>query len=150
MSKAVCRIGDFNKVFKGCKPDKAATGSPDTFVNGLPVHRKGDRWTVHACDHGNSYYAILQDGAPTTYANGLSIGRIDDPVIRYKKVKGSRPFQKGLTLVRTGSPDTFIGDGSSGLRQIRTFRAGNGLAGDLLTSRIDSRNLTRENEPFDP
>ncbi len=131
---AVCRIGDLSSLFKTCTQDFAATGSPDILVNGIPVHRRGDLWTVHCCTHGNCYDAFLLAGAPTTYANGLPIGRVDDPIYRYRKISGSNAFRKGAAKVKTGSPNTFVSVGMAGQPTSRTvfFRAGDGRAGDSL------------------
>lgn len=134
MIGSVARISDLNTVFFGCTPDYALQGSPDYLVNGLGVHRKTDRWSVHACTHGNSYFAILNGGATNVTANGLPIGRVGDPVIRFQKVAGNKPFQVGMTTVATGSPDTFIGTGAGGGPVERIFRAGTARAGDPLAS----------------
>jgi uncharacterized Zn-binding protein involved in type VI secretion len=133
-SGAVCRIGDLSDLFRTCTQDFAATGSPDVLVNGIPVHRRNDLWTVHCCRHGNCYDAFLLAGAPTTFANGLAIGRVDDPIMRYRKISGNEAFRKGTSKVKTGSPNTFISVGSAGQPNSRTvfFRAGAGRAGDAI------------------
>lgn len=122
VNRPVCRIGDHSTPFARCNPSGpgpyATTGSPDIVVNGIPVHRKGDLWSVHSCQWGNSYIAMLRAGAPDVLANGLETARVTDPVIRHQKVSGPVAPQLGaVVLVATGSPDTFIGQGrgSSGI-----------------------------------
>lgn len=132
MANNVCRVGDRSSIFFGCTPDFAEQGSPDTFVNGLPVHRKTDKWTPHTCPDGNTYYAILQEGAATHLTNNLNTGRVGDPILRYRKISGPQPFKVGTARVATGSPDTFIG-GSAGIgARDPFFRAGSARAGQKL------------------
>jgi uncharacterized Zn-binding protein involved in type VI secretion len=121
-----------NTIFFGCTPDQAIEGSPDTFVNGLQVHRKQDLWSVHVCNHGNSYDAYLQEGAPTHFTNSLNTGRVGDPVLRYRQVAGTQPYRTGTAFVSTGSPDTFIGGNAGGGVGDPFFRAGSARAGQKL------------------
>lgn len=61
---AACRVGDTH----ACG-DVDATGSPNIFVNGRPVHRITDQHT----------HIIPQlEGSPNVFANGLGIARIGD------------------------------------------------------------------------
>ena len=129
---SVARVTDLGTMFYQCSPDQAVDGSPDTFVNGLQVHRKNDLWSVHACAHGNSYNAYLQEGAPTHFTNSLNTGRQGDPIIRYKKILGSQPYRTGIAYVATGSLDTFIGGGIGGAGITSIFRAGSARAGNKL------------------
>tara|TARA_B100000745_G_scaffold45160_1_gene27252 strand:- start:1153 stop:1563 length:411 start_codon:yes stop_codon:yes gene_type:complete len=128
----VCRITDPSTVFYECTPDIAQTGSTDTFVNGLGVHRKTDRWTPHSCADQNTYYAILQEGAPTHFTNNLPTGRVGDPVLRYEKIAGPNAFRTGSAKVASGSPDTFVGGSGSPAGGDPYFRAGKARAGDKL------------------
>lgn len=132
MANNVARVTSLSTVFFGCSPDQAITGSPDTFVNGLQVHRKTDEWSIHVCDHGNSYDAYLQEGAPTHLTNGLNTGRVGDPILRWRKVAGTQPYRTGTAFVATGSPDTFIGGATGGGGGSSFFRAGSARAGDKL------------------
>lgn len=77
---AVTRLGDMCSGHGPWPPRASTGGSPDVFVNGVPVHREGDAWAVH-CDptplcHGGS----LASGSATVFANGVQVGRIGDPV----------------------------------------------------------------------
>jgi len=128
----VAFVTSLSTVFFECTPDQAVTGSPDTFVNGLAVHRKNDKWSVHACAHGNSYDAYLQEGAPTHLTNGLNTGRVGDPITRWQKVAGSQPYRTGTAFVATGSRDTFIGGTGAGGTTTGYFRAGKARAGSKL------------------
>jgi len=132
MANSVAFVTSQNSVFYGCSPDQAIGGSPDTYVNGLQVHRKFDMWSVHVCDHGNSYDAYLQEGAPTHFTNGLNTGRVGDPVLRNKKVAGNQLYRTGSATVTTGSPDTFIGGSFGSGSTSGFFRAGSSRAGDKL------------------
>jgi uncharacterized Zn-binding protein involved in type VI secretion len=93
----VTRLGD-SCTGHGCWPPRSnVEGSPDVFVNGIPVHRQGDGWAEHTCPlipetHGS----LLAAGSSTVFANGKQIGRIGDPV-----ACGS--------FVASGSPDVFAG-----------------------------------------
>ena len=64
----------------GCFPPRpSAGGSPDVFVNGIPVLRESDPWGVHCC--GPSCHDSTQAaGSATVFANGLQLARIGDPV----------------------------------------------------------------------
>ena len=94
---AVTRKGD-SCTGHGPFPPRARTGGSGTvFVNGLPVHRQGDGWSVH-CDplpvcHGGS----LAAGSGAVFANGKPLGRIGDPVDCGSSVAG-------------GSADVFAGN----------------------------------------
>lgn len=88
---AVCRFGDNCTGHPVCSPRPNDQGSPDHFVNGLPVHRQGDHWTVH-CLHDSA----LAAGSSTVFTNALQRGRVGDPV-----ACGSS--------VAEGSPDVFAG-----------------------------------------
>ena len=70
-------------------------GSPNVFVNGIPVHRVGDGWSVHNCGpsvHGS----VLAVGSATVIVNGMGCARIGD-----KTACG--------TVLSTGSGNVFAG-----------------------------------------
>ena len=78
----------------GCFSARAnAQGSPDTFINDRPAHRKTDVWLTHCCVvcHG----ASLAQGSPDSFVNDLEQARVGDPTTC------------GSTCA-TGSPDTFV------------------------------------------
>lgn len=71
MNKVV-REGDVCTGHGGYPSRGCSQGSPDVFVNGLPVHRVGDKWDHH--DDGNgSHDAIMLEGANGVYVNGRPI-----------------------------------------------------------------------------
>lgn len=77
---AVTRLGDLDTGHGAWPPRTSTSGSPNVFVNGIQVHRKGDTWAVH-CDPSPSCHAgALAEGSATVFVNGLPIGRVDDPV----------------------------------------------------------------------
>ena len=76
---AVTRKGDIC-TGHGCFPPRPSVeGSGNVFVNGIPVHRQGDRWSVHCCDK-SCHDGSLSSGSSSVYANGKQVGRIGDPV----------------------------------------------------------------------
>ncbi|ELA7323107.1 PAAR domain-containing protein [Vibrio parahaemolyticus] len=77
---AVTRKGDGCTGHGAFPPRNSVAGSSNVFVNGKPIHRVGDGWSVH-CNpvpvcHGGS----LAAGSSKVYANGQPIGRVGDPV----------------------------------------------------------------------
>jgi len=76
---AVTRKGDSGSGH-GCFPARPSIeGSPDIFVNGISIHRKGDAWDTHCCGPV-CHDGILSAGSGTVFANGKAIGRVGDPV----------------------------------------------------------------------
>lgn len=73
---------------------QALTGSPNVFVNGLPIHRVSDAWDTH-CD-SDCHDSILVVGSSSVFVNGLPVGRVGDAV------------ECGST-VATGSLNVFVG-----------------------------------------
>ena len=92
---AVARKTDVDTGHGGWPSRPCDQGSPDSFANGLALHRKGDHWGTH-CNGPACHDSSLASGSPTVLTNGLQQGRVGDPVAC------------GGT-VATGSPDTFAG-----------------------------------------
>lgn len=91
---AVTRLGDMASGH-GCWPaHPSIEGSPNVFVNGIPVVRVGDAYQPHTCvsTHGGN----LAAGSSSVFVNGKAIGRVGDPV------------SCGST-VSQGSPNVFAG-----------------------------------------
>jgi len=93
---AVCRIGDADLVH--CSVPTRAQGSPDVFVNGIPVSRQGDNNDVHLlpgvpCP---AHAAPITVGSTTVFINGKGCGRIGDAIT-------------SCTAVAQGSPNVFAG-----------------------------------------
>jgi uncharacterized Zn-binding protein involved in type VI secretion len=83
MQKPIARRGD-----TGTHGGTISTGSPDVFVNGIPVARVTD---IYICSiHGPN--PIIK-GSSRLWANGLPVARIGDPTAC------------GATIA-TGSPNT--------------------------------------------
>ena len=93
---AITRVGDAD--IPHCSGMVRAEGSPDTFVNGIPISREGDYNTVHLLpgipcpSHG----APIASGSSTVFINNRGCGRVGDAI-------------SGCTAVAEGSPDTFAG-----------------------------------------
>lgn len=85
----VCRIGDPH----ACGNTDAG-GSPDVFVNGIPVHRIGD---------GHAHGAVQVGGSWTVFANGRGVARIGDEQSTDDLLHPPNPQV-------SGSPDVYAGD----------------------------------------
>ena len=96
MSSPVTRIGDSD--VPHCSGMTRAQGSPDVFVNGIPVSRQGDNNTGHLLPGAPcpSHSAPIAIGSTTVFVNGRGIGRVGDAI-------------SGCTSVASGSPDVFAG-----------------------------------------
>lgn len=70
---AVTRIGDLADGSCGCSPTPAASGSPNVFVNTIPVVRNTDTYVPH-CTH--TPVAVV--GSPNVFVNTLPVHRISD------------------------------------------------------------------------
>lgn len=99
MSLGVARRGDYCSGHDCFPARRTDQGSPDTFANGLGIHRQRDEWVVHCCQIGRQlvcHSGFLSQGSPTVYVNGLQMGRKNDVISC-----GSR--------VNSCSPDVFAG-----------------------------------------
>ncbi len=80
----VTRKGDICTGHECFPPRASVQGSPNVYVNSIPVHRQGDGWAVHTCTHPDiphgSHSSALASGSSTVYVNSRQIGRIGDPV----------------------------------------------------------------------
>lgn len=89
---AVTRLGDMC-TGHGCWPPRPSiSGSPNVFVNMIPIHRQGDRWAVHCCK--KCHASSLATGSPNVFANNRQVGRIGD-------------FVACGSFVASGSPNVF-------------------------------------------
>lgn len=77
---AVTRLGDMCTGHGAFPPRPSTSGSGNVFVNGIPVHRKGDSWASHCNSRPSCHGGTLASGSSTVFANGKDIGRIGDPV----------------------------------------------------------------------
>lgn len=76
---AVTRQGDGCTGHANFPPRASTGGSPNVYVNGIPLHRQGDPWAVH-CNRNSCHDGVLGSGSSTVFANGQAVGRIGDPV----------------------------------------------------------------------
>lgn len=80
MTVPVTRLGDLASSHECFPTIRNIQGSPNVFVNGLPVVRLGDPYEPHSCpDHGIHQGQIVS-GSSTVFVNGLPIARIGDPL----------------------------------------------------------------------
>ena len=93
---AVTRIGDADVAH--CSGMVRAVGSPNVFVNNIPVSRQSDVNTVHLLPGAPcpAHAAPITKGSSTVKVNNLGCGRIGDGI-------------SGCTAVAAGSPNVFAG-----------------------------------------
>ena len=72
------------------------TASSDTFVEGRGIHRQSDHWSTHCCPNHGCHDSTLSVGSSSVFVNGLSCGRIGDPI-------------ECGSVVATGSSTVFAG-----------------------------------------
>lgn len=93
---AVTRIGDADVAH--CSGMVRAAGSPNVFVNNIPVSRQGDPNTAHLLPGSPCpvHAAPIAVGSSTVFVNGVGIGRVGDALT-------------GCTAVAAGSTNVFAG-----------------------------------------
>jgi|TARA_R110000744_G_scaffold196206_1_gene315454 uncharacterized Zn-binding protein involved in type VI secretion len=93
---SVTRIGDAD--IPHCGPMVRAVGSPNVFVNSIPVSRQGDINTPHLLPGIPCpiHVAPISTGSLTVKINGLGCGRIGDGI-------------SACTSVAAGSVNVFAG-----------------------------------------
>lgn len=93
---AVTRIGDADVTH--CSGMVRAEGSPNVFVNSIPISRQGDNNTSHLLPGSPcpSHVAPIAIGSTTVFINSKGCGRIGDAI-------------SGCTSVAAGSPNVFAG-----------------------------------------
>ena len=93
---AVTRVGDLDLIH--CSVPARAVGSPNVFVNSIPVSRQGDINTVHVLPGSPCppHVAPIPIGSLTVRINGRGCGRVGDAIT-------------ACTLVAQGSPNVFAG-----------------------------------------
>ena len=93
---AVTRVGDLDLIH--CSVPARAVGSPNVFVNSIPVSRQGDINTVHVLPGSPCppHVAPITIGSLTVRINGRGGGRVGDAIT-------------ACTLVAQGSPNVFAG-----------------------------------------
>lgn len=97
MSFPVARLGDLSTPDPcGAPPRPCTVGSGDVFINGMPAHRLGDAWALHACPLSPPHDAVTAVGSGSVFVNGLPLARLGDLI------------SCGSTIA-VGSGDTFAG-----------------------------------------
>ncbi|MBR0257583.1 MAG: PAAR domain-containing protein [Synergistaceae bacterium] len=81
---AITRSGD-KCTGHSCFPSRrCSTGSPNVFVNNIPVHRQRDLWPVHCCTHSDCPHGChagsLAKGSSSVYVNGRQLARKGDKI----------------------------------------------------------------------
>ncbi len=94
MSSAAARLGDMCSGH-GCFPPRPAiSASSDTFIDGIPALRVGDKYDQHTCSTTHDGAVLV--GSSTTFINGSMAARVGDSL------------DCGSTIA-VGSPSTFMG-----------------------------------------
>lgn len=82
MPKAT-RLGDIGSGH-GCHfpPSPSIAGSPDVYVNGIPIIRQSDPYLPHACPScpAPPHPRSLSAGSSTVNVNGKKAGRVGDSI----------------------------------------------------------------------
>jgi len=89
------RLGDVCTGHDCFPPRPSITASLDTFIDGIPALRMGDKYDVHCCLN-NCHNGVVIGGDFTTFINGLPAARVGDPI-------------ECGSFIATGSFSTFIG-----------------------------------------
>lgn len=77
----VARLGDICTGHGCWSPRPSSSGSPNVKVNGIPIHRVGDSWSVHCCPTiPECHSGVLASGSSSVKVNGIAVGRVGDPV----------------------------------------------------------------------
>jgi len=76
---AICRLGDISTGHGSFPPRVNDSGSPNVFVNSMPIHRLGDHWITH-CDSHSCHDGVDASGSPSVFANGRVVARIGDSI----------------------------------------------------------------------
>lgn len=94
---AVTRLGDNWTGHGWWPPRPSVAGSPNVYVNGIPVVTQGDAFAAHTCPSiPETHGGVLAAGSSTVYVNGKQLGRVTDPV-------------SCGSSVAQGSPNVFAG-----------------------------------------
>lgn len=75
----IVRQGDMTTGHGSFPPTIFIQGSPDTFVNGLPVVRQGDKALIH-CDPTSCHVGDALAGGGGVFVNGLPVQKVGDPL----------------------------------------------------------------------
>lgn len=76
MSQPAARLGDMC-TGHGCFPPRSSiTGSSDTFIDGIPALRMGDKYDTHCCVTCHDGQVV--GGSGTTFINGMPAARMGD------------------------------------------------------------------------
>lgn len=76
----VTRVGDCNTGHDSCPGVPLSSGSPNVFVNGIPVGRIGDPYVTHGCPIHKPHVPTLASGSGSVLVNGIPVSRIGDSV----------------------------------------------------------------------
>ena len=76
---AAARLGDKCTGHGPFAPRTCNGGSSDVFINGVPAHRVGDKWSVH-CVGPSCHDSKSSTGSGTVFVNGKPLARIGDNI----------------------------------------------------------------------
>ena len=70
MSKHAAKIGDIGTDHDGFHPSAITAGSPNVFIDGIPVARVGDPLAPHDKPHNPAHPRKIASGSTTVFVNG--------------------------------------------------------------------------------
>jgi len=91
---SAARLGDMCTGHDCFPPRPSISASPDTFIDGIPALRVGDKYEEHCCV--TCHEGIVIGGSSTTFINGMPAARVGDPI-------------DCESFIAEGSNSTFIG-----------------------------------------
>lgn len=93
--RGVSRVGDLCTGHGGFDPRGADQGSPNVFLNGIPMLRQLDHWPRHTKGK-YGHESVTSGGSSTVFCNGRKVARVGDTV-------------DCGSLIAQGSTDVFCG-----------------------------------------
>jgi uncharacterized Zn-binding protein involved in type VI secretion len=98
MSQPAARLGDMCTGHDCYPPRPSISASSDTFIDGIPALRVGDKYEQHCCTTlpSSCHEGTVIVGSGTTFINGMAAARVGDAL------------DCGSTIA-VGSSSTFIG-----------------------------------------
>ena len=78
MSQAAARLGDFCTGHDCWPPRQAISASSDTFIDGIPALRMGDKYDIHCCV--TCHDGTVIGGSSSVFINGVPAARVGDAI----------------------------------------------------------------------
>lgn len=143
---AVSRIGDVSTIDTSpcsAPPRPLIEGSPNVFVNGIPVSRMTDAYEEHYClGASQPHTAIATQGSQTVFINGLAVHRITDMISCGSVSDQGSPnvFADDIGHLPVVLPEEFTGEAITEILQVSRY---------AILDDTDTINLTPKTLPAD-